>query len=68
MPYKHHIGLYEVRVIYYSMNLAKIPSINYCCNFMINFSICIWKNLIIILDVKIKHGNYLITSVPLFLM
>ena len=43
-----------------------LPKINELCNFMINFSISIWKNLIIILDVKIKHGNYLITSIPLF--
>ena len=62
------MGLYSVRAIYYSMHFLKKPSINYCCNFMINFSICIWKNLIIISDVKIKHGNYLISSISLFEM
>ena len=48
------------------MYQKEILSINYCCKFLINFSVCLLKNLIFCIYVKMEHENYFKSSIFIF--
>ena len=47
-------------------NQKKSPHLINCCKFLINFSVCLLKNLIFCIYVKMEHENYFKSSIFIF--